>query len=54
MSIQRLKDQIQDIGAANAIISLNPKVLQLRESARLPGTGQISRQSSFYRFQHIV
>ena len=28
MSIQKLKDQIQDMGAANTIIFLNPKVLQ--------------------------
>ena len=45
MSIQKLKDQIQDVGAAHAIISLDPKVLTPRESATVSDDGQISRKA---------
>ena len=43
MSIQKIKEQIQDIGTANAIISLHPKVLEQQESPTISDDGQISR-----------
>ena len=44
MSIQKLKDQIQDLGAASAIISLHPKVLERQQSPTVSDDGQLSRQ----------
>lgn len=46
MSIQKLKDQIQDIGVSNSIISLHPKVLEPREAPTISDDGQISRKPS--------
>lgn len=44
MSIQKIKDQIQGLGAANAIVSLHPKVLEQQESPTVSDDGQISRR----------
>lgn len=45
MSIQTLKDQIRDTGAADAIITLHPKLLQRQELSAMPAKGQIVRQA---------